>query len=120
MKKADEIKSVDNYIASADPAVRPALKKIRMLVKSAVPAAQETISYKIPAFKLKRTFFYYAAFKQYVGIYPPVKNNKQLIKELRPYANEKGNLKFPLDHPVPYDLIERVAVALSTQYEGDQ
>ncbi len=116
MKKTSETASVTEYIAAADPAVRPVLKKIRLAVKSAVPEATETISYKMPAFKMGRVFFYYAAFKQHIGIYPPVTKDRKLIKELRVYANEKGNLRFPLDQPIPYDLIARIAVALSKQY----
>jgi len=110
---------IDAYIAAADPAARPVLREIRRVVKLAVPQAQETISYKMPAFKSKRIFFYFAAFRKHVGIYPPVKGDKQLKKELQPFSNDKGNLKFPLNAPMPYELIARVATALFIQYSGD-
>jgi uncharacterized protein YdhG (YjbR/CyaY superfamily) len=110
---------IDAYIAAADPAARPVLREIRRVVKLAVPQAQETISYKMPAFKSKRIFFYFAAFRKHVGVYPPVKGDKQLKKELQPFSNDKGNLKFPLNAPMPYELIARVATALFIQYSGD-
>ena len=69
----------------------------------------------MPAFKLDRVFFFFAAFKTHIGIYPPVKGDPALQKELLPYRGEKNNLKFPLDEPIPYELIGRVAVALSRE-----
>ena len=116
MAKASDLSSIDQYIASAAPAVRPILSEIRRVAKLAVPEAQETISYKLPALKLERTFFYFAAFKDHVGIYPPVTNDASLRKQLAPYSNEKGNLRFPLSEAIPYALIARAAVALSKQY----
>ena len=116
MTQPSDISNIDQYIASAPPAVRPILSEIRRVVRSAVPDAEETISYKMPALKRKRVFFYFAAFKNHVGIYPPLTDDTSLKKELAPYANEKGNLRFPLNEAIPYDLIARVAVALSNQY----
>ncbi len=71
----------------------------------------------MPAFRLDRTFIYFAAFKKHIGIYPPLKNDKNLISELLPFSNEKGNLKFSLSQPIPYELIGRVAIALAQEYE---
>jgi uncharacterized protein YdhG (YjbR/CyaY superfamily) len=107
---------MDDYMASVTPEVRVILGEIRRVVQLAVPEAKETISYKIPAFKLDRVFIYFAAFKNHIGVYPPVKNDANLTKELQLFSNEKGNLKFPLNKPIPYEIISRVAVALSTQY----
>ncbi len=81
-----------------------------------VPEAVETISYQMPAFRLKRIFFYFAAFKKHIGVYPPVSGDDDLMQALLPYRNDKGNLKFPLDQPMPYDLIGRVAEALARQH----
>ena len=63
----------------------------------------------MPAFELKGIVVYFAAFKNHVGLYPPVKGDARLNKALAPYANPKGNLRFPLDQPIPYGLIERIA-----------
>lgn len=108
--------TIDEYLATAPEDVRPILEEIRRIVKAAVPGAKETISYQVPAFRHDRVFFYFAAFKKHIGVYPPVKDDEALLAELAPYAGEKGNLKFPLDRPMPYELIGRVAVALSRQY----
>jgi uncharacterized protein YdhG (YjbR/CyaY superfamily) len=110
------IANIDDYIATAPPDVRPVLQEIRTIVQDAVPDAEETISYRMPAFKRGRTFVYFAAFKHHVGVFPPVKADPNLEKALRPYRGDKGNLKFPLDRPIPYDLIRRVVKALAAQH----
>jgi uncharacterized protein YdhG (YjbR/CyaY superfamily) len=116
MKKPSKITDIDAYIASASPEVRDILERIRQVVRAAVPAATETISYQMPAFKLQRVFFYFAAFKKHIGVYPPVKADRNLQNELLPYRGEKGNLKFPLGDSIPYNLIGRVALALSNEH----
>ena len=96
MKQQSKITDIDAYIASASPQVRDILERIRQVVRVAVPEATETISYQMPAFKLERVFFYFAAFKKHIGVYPPVKGDRKLQKELLPYRGDKGNLRFPL------------------------
>jgi uncharacterized protein YdhG (YjbR/CyaY superfamily) len=119
MEKKTKPADIDNYIATIAAASTEAagiLRKIRRLIKAKVPDATETIAYQMPAFRRKNVFIYFAAFKHHVGIYPPVRGDKALQKELLPYRGENGNLKFPLDEEMPYDLIARVALALSTEY----
>ena len=77
-------------------------------MRSAAPEADETISYQIPAFKLNGVLVYFAAFKNHIGFYPPVEGDARLEKAVSPYAGEKGNLRFPLDQPIPFQLIERI------------
>jgi uncharacterized protein YdhG (YjbR/CyaY superfamily) len=101
-------KNIDEYIASFSPEVQAILKGIRLTIRNAAPTAQETISYKIPAFRLNRILVYFAAFKNHIGLYPPVRGNAKLVKAASAYAGEKGNLQFPLDQPIPYDLIEQI------------
>ena len=108
--------SVDQYMMSVPPRARRVLKEIRRIVKRRVPAATETISYRMPAFRHVRIFIYYAAFKEHIGIYPPIRRDKALAKALAPYRGPKGNLKFPLDRPIPYRLIARVVDALSREH----
>ena len=108
---------IDAYIAAAAPIAQPILNEIRRIVHLAVPEAEEAISYKMPAFKTNRVFFYFAAFKNHIGVYPPVPGDAGLKKELQPYANDKGNLRFPLSEPMPYELIRRVAIALAHKYK---
>lgn len=116
MSDASEITSIDQYIAAAPPEVRPVLEEIRRVAKAAVPEAVETISYRLPALKLRRTFFYFAAFKQHIGVYPPLEGDSELVRAVQPYANARGNLRFPLKSPMPYALIAEVAAALAAQY----
>jgi uncharacterized protein YdhG (YjbR/CyaY superfamily) len=117
MPERPKFASIEDYLRSVSPQAKPILEEIRQLIHAKVPDAKETISYQMPAFKLRRTFIYFAAFKQHVGVYPPVKGDKALMDALLPYAGEKGNLKFPLNQPMPYELIGRVVVALAQQYK---
>lgn len=100
--------SVEDYIAAAAAEARPVLEKIRSMVRAAAPEASEKISYQMPAFAWDGILIYYAAFKNHIGIYPPVIGDQQLRQDLAPYLGPKGNLKFPLDQPIPYELIARV------------
>lgn len=101
-------KTISEYIALFPPDVQKILEKIRSTVSSAAPDAQETISYQIPAFTLYGTLVYFAAFKNHIGLYPPVRGEATLEKAVARYAGEKGNLRFPLDEPIPYRLITRI------------
>jgi len=101
-------KNIDEYIASFSPDVQAILEKIRSTIQDAAPGAQETISYRIPAFWLNGILVYFAAFKKHIGLYPPVRGDAGLEKAISAYAGEKGNLQFPLDHPIPYGLIKKI------------
>lgn len=101
-------KSIDEYIAAFSPEVQAILERVRLTISKAAPGAQETISYKIPTFTLSGALVYFAAFKNHIGFYPPVKGDASLEEAISGYAGEKGNLRFPLDQPIPYGLIERI------------
>src|SRR5215831_3809643 len=100
--------TIDDYIAAFPPDIQSILEKIRLTIREAAPRAVEKISYKMPAFALDGDLIYFAAFKKHIGVFPPVRGDKKLSKELSRYRGEKGNLKFPLDEPIPYELIARV------------
>ena len=102
--------TIDQYIEAAPPEVRPILKRIRQTVRAAAPEAAEVISYRMPAFKLHGILIYFAAFKNHIGLFPPVSGDPKLVKAAARYAGEKGNLRFPLDEPIPYDLIRRIVL----------
>ncbi len=110
-------KTIDEYIATFTPEVRVILEKIRSTIAKAAPAAREAISYQIPAFMLNGPLVYFAAFKRHVGFYPPVAEPK-LRRESAIYANEKGNLRFPLDEPMPYALITKLVKARIKENQG--
>ncbi len=107
---------IEAYIAAAPDVAQPILRRIQLLASTTCPEAEEVISYKLPAFKQGRVFFYYAAFKNHIGIYPPVKDDQTLIAKLAPYRGPKGNLRFPFDLDFPYDLIGDVITALHKEY----
>ena len=96
------------YIATFAPDTQAVLQKIRQTVKAVAPDAEETISYRIPAFKLNGMLVYFAAFKKHIGLYPPVRGDDSLMQAVKPYAGPKGNLQFPLKKPIPYALIRRI------------
>jgi uncharacterized protein YdhG (YjbR/CyaY superfamily) len=103
-------RSVDAYIASALPQVRPVLEAIRATVRKAAPSAEERISYGMPAYFLDGVLVYFAAFRKHVGFYPPIRD-KSLMSLAAPYAGPKGNLQFPLSEPIPHRLIARIVKA---------
>ena len=104
----DGPRNVDEYISTFSPDVQAILQKIREVVRNAAPDAQEVISYRMPAFKLKGVLVYFAAFRNHIGLYPPISGEARLERAVARYAGETGNLRFPLDEPIPYDLIERI------------
>jgi uncharacterized protein YdhG (YjbR/CyaY superfamily) len=108
--------SHEEYFESVAPEVRTLLVSIQERVEMLLPEASRCISYNMPAFKAKRAFFYFAAFKKHIGIYPPLRQDAALVRELSPYRGEKGNLSFPLDRPLPLELIGRVSVALHREH----
>jgi uncharacterized protein YdhG (YjbR/CyaY superfamily) len=101
-------RDIDEYVSGFAPEVRLILERIRSTIRSAAPGAQETISYQIPAFRQNGILVYFAAFKKHIGFYPPVWGDAALEKAVARYAGEKGNLRFPLDEPIPYALIARI------------
>ena len=115
-RSSRKVASLPEYMATLSSEQSRVLRQVLALIQKAVPAAESTISYSIPAFKLERVFIYAAAFKSHIGIFPPVRDAK-LRAELKPYANAKGNLRFDLEKPIPRALIARVARALAKQYQ---
>ena len=108
MAKAQPPKDIDGYIARFPADVQAILEQVRTTIRTAAPEATETISYQMPAFKLHGILVYFAGWKKHIGLYPPVSGDKALQKAVARYSGPKGNLQFPLDEPIPYDLIERI------------
>ncbi len=111
MKSGSAPTSIDEYIASSPPAVRPALEQIRATVAKAAPDATERISYRMPTFFQDGVLIHFAAFKAHIGIFPPVQGDARLLRDVARYAGPKGNLRLPLDEPIPLDLIRRIVAA---------
>ena len=99
---------VKKYIEKQKSPLPQILKKIRKLILKIAPLAKESMSYGVPAFRLKGGLVLYAGFKEHIGLYPEPKVIKAFKKELSPYETSKGAIKFKLDEPIPYDLIEKI------------
>jgi uncharacterized protein YdhG (YjbR/CyaY superfamily) len=110
--------AVDEYIAGFDGSVQSILKKVRRTVRKAAPKAREVLSYSMPALKQNGMLIYYAAFKQHLGLYPPIKGDARLEQAAARYAGPKGNLRFPYDEPIPYDLIAALTKLRARQDAG--
>jgi uncharacterized protein YdhG (YjbR/CyaY superfamily) len=100
--------TMDAYIATFPKDVQSLLEKMRQTIKEAAPAAEETISYQMPTFKLNGNLVHFAAFKHHIGLYPTPSGTEAFKDELTPYESGKGSIKFPMDEPIPFDLVKRI------------
>ncbi|MDP1701235.1 MAG: DUF1801 domain-containing protein [Aestuariivirga sp.] len=102
--------TMDAYIASFPKGVQGILEEIRQTIRLAVPGATEAISYQIPTFKLNGSnLVHFAAWKDHIGFYATPSGNVAFKKELARYKVAKGSIQFPLDEPIPYDLVAKIA-----------
>jgi uncharacterized protein YdhG (YjbR/CyaY superfamily) len=109
-------KNFDEYLASFPADTQAILEKIRLTIRKAAPGAQETISYNMPTFTLNGiALAHFAAFKKHIGLFPPVRGDAELEKAAAIYAGEKGNLRFPLNQPIPYGLIRKLVTFRAKQ-----
>ena len=101
---------MDEYIGTYPKNVQDILQKLRQTIRKAAPKAEEAISYQIPTFKLNGNLVHFAAFKNHIGFYPTPSAIKAFKKELSPYKGAKGSVQFPIDKPVPYDLVREIVI----------
>ncbi len=106
-----DFKSIDEYIATKPEAIQGVLTRVRSIIRKALPGAEETISYQIPAYKLHgRAVLYFAGWAQHFSLYPATGGLADAFQdELAKYKVTKGTIRFPLSEPVPVKLIERIA-----------
>lgn len=100
--------TIDEYIARFPAPLQAILAEIRATIRAAAPAAKEVISYQMPAFQQEGILVYFAAWKEHIGLYPPLSAEAAFKPEVTIYEGPKGNLQFPLDQPIPYDLISKI------------
>jgi len=101
--------SIDEYIALFPAEIQAILQKIRTTIKEIVPDAVEAIKYQMPTFVFKKkNLVHFAAFKNHIGFYPTPSGIEQFKEALVAYASSKGAVQFPLDKPIPYDLIAEI------------
>jgi len=100
--------TIDEYIASFPEETRVLLTQLRDAIRKASPEAEEKISYGIPTFTLKGNLVHFAAYKNHIGFYPAPAGIEAFRKELSPYKGAKGSVKFPINKPIPLDLIIKI------------
>jgi uncharacterized protein YdhG (YjbR/CyaY superfamily) len=104
-----KFETIDEYIEALPEKVRTILEKLRATIRKAVPEAVESISYDMPTFKLGgKRVVYFSAWKNHIGFYSIPEGNEAFRKQLSPYAGPKGSLRFPLEKPIPYDLVNKI------------
>jgi len=101
-------KDIDEYIAGFPVAIQEILEKLRATIRKAAPDAEETINYQIPTYLLKGNLVHFAAHKKHIGFYPTPSGIEAFRKELSAYESAKGSVKFPIDKPIPFDLINKI------------
>ena len=107
-KTRQHFKDIDEYIKTFPDEIQGILQKFRQVIRKAAPKATEAISYQMPTFKLNGNLVHFAAFKDHIGFYPVPSGIEAFRKELEPYITGKGTIRFPLDKPIPYDLVRQV------------
>ena len=106
--KRTKANDIDEYIASFPKETQKLLEQVRVTIRTAAPEAEETINYGIPTLTLKGNLVHFAAFKNHIGFYPAPSAIKAFSKELSAYDGAKGSVKFPIDKPLPFDLISKI------------
>jgi len=99
---------IDNYIGSFPEKTQKLLQEVRETIRKAAPEAEQTINYGIPTFKFRGNLVHFAGFKNHIGFYPTSSGIEAFKKELSVYEGAKGSVRFPLDKPIPFELIERI------------
>ncbi|MEO5999531.1 MAG: DUF1801 domain-containing protein [Chitinophagaceae bacterium] len=102
------VKDIDEYIAGFPKNVQKMLEDLRKTIRKAAPDAEETIGYAIPTFKLKGNLVHFAGYKNHIGFYPAPSGIEEFDKELSVYKGSKGSIQFPIDQPLPLDLVSRI------------
>jgi len=106
-----QFKTIDEYIKTFPEDVQAILQKMRQTIRKAAPQAEEAISYQMPTFKLNgRNLVHFAGYKHHVGFYPVPSGIDAFERELSRYRQGKGSVQFPLDRPVPYDLVRKIVI----------
>ena len=107
-RKKEQTGTIDEYIATFPEPIQEILQEIRQAIKESAPQAREAISYRIPTFKLNGNLVHFAAFKDHIGFFPTSSGVDAFQKEFSGYETSKGTLRFPLDKPIPFDLIRKI------------
>ncbi len=108
LAKSSQAKDINEYIAGFSEEIQAILEQVRTTIQQAAPQAEETIKYAMPTFVLHGNLVHFAAFKQHIGFYPVPSGIEAFQKELSAYRGAKGSVQFPLDKPIPLELIAKI------------
>ena len=106
--KTATAKDIDEYIAHFPAEVQALMQELRSTIRKAAPQAHETINYQMPTFTLEGNLVHFAGYKNHIGFYPAPSGIEYVSKELSGFELSKGTIRFPLDRPIPFDLINRI------------
>ena len=105
----NKFETIDEYVEAFPENVRTILEKLRVTIRKAAPESVESISYDMPTFKLDgKRLVYFSAWKNHIGFYSIPEGNEAFRMQLSPYSGPKGSLRFPLEEPIPYDLVKKI------------
>lgn len=104
----DVPKTIDEYIEGFPSDVQIILERIRLIIREAAPDAEETIKYQMPTFTLNSNLVHFAAYKRHIGFYPVPTGIEKFKDALSEYVTGRGSVQFPLDKPIPFDLIKKI------------
>ncbi|TFG12600.1 MAG: hypothetical protein EU535_06050 [Promethearchaeota archaeon] len=107
-KPKKQYKTIDEYIGTFPEKVQEILEKLRQTISKSAPNADETINYQIPTFKLNGNLVHFAAYKNHIGFYPTPSGIEAFKNELSSYEISKGSVKFPINKPIPFDLVTKI------------
>jgi uncharacterized protein YdhG (YjbR/CyaY superfamily) len=106
--ESTKFKTVDEYISTFPASAKKILQEIRKTIHEAAPQAEDVISYNMPASKFKGVLVYYAAYEKHIGFYPTASGIEVFKKQLGDYKFSKGAIQFPIEQPMPFDLITKI------------
>lgn len=105
-----KITTINEYINIFPTETQTILHNLRKVIKKVAPSAEETINYGIPTFKLNGNLVHFAAYKKHIGFYPTPSGIEKFKHEISKYKWAKGSVQFPLDKPIPFDLIRKIVI----------
>jgi len=106
----EEYKTIDEYIKTFPAEVQSILQKMRQIIREAAPEATEVINYRMPTFKVNGNLVHFAAHKNHIGFYPTPSGIEAFKEELTQYEWAKGSVQFPLNKPIPFDLVKKIVI----------
>lgn len=110
VEHSEQTTAIDEYIKAFPDDVKTILEEVRRVIRDVAPDAVEAIAYGIPTFKLNgKNMVHFGGWKTHIGFYPTPSGTATFQTELAPYKFAKGSIQFPLDQPIPYDLIKKIA-----------